>query len=316
MLADVKDTQVSITTPCGVCGSDKWIFAREGRDLLRPDNCETYTLGQCVVCGHIFQVPRPSAEELRSAYSAEYAPYRPAWKEPGWPLWKILRQITTWRRVKRLTRYGRGKDLLELGSGAGDFLYAVHSAGWNVKAVEYSEALADALREELNLDVRPGELTADLWTCAEFDVAVLWSVLEHVPDPLETLGIVASHLRKGGVCLIQIPTQSGVELGKRFGHFWALLDLPRHLNFFSERSLSQLCEKPGMSLIAFRTPLLDTAWCYLASSWNYASRTKSQPVGLLRFVGLAALVFLALPYLAFRAWRGRGTEAFAVAIKR
>ena len=303
-------------TVCVVCGGDQWDFVRAGFDLCRPDSAQEFRLERCLRCGHIAQCPPPDDDTLTAAYSAGYAPYRPAWKQAGWPLWKILRELTTRRRLWRLRRYPSGGRLLEVGSGAGDFLYAANRAGWDVKAVEYSKDLAEALRNELGFDVRSGELRPGLWEEGQFDLVVLWSVLEHVRDPLETLKTASAYLRAGGAVFIQIPTSHGAELGRSFGQHWELLELPRHLNFFDKRSLAGLCDKAGMDLVVFRTPLLDVAWCYLASSVNYARRSKSALRRQLRLAALAAMVFAALPWLAYKAWRGRGTEAFAVAIKR
>jgi SAM-dependent methyltransferase len=260
------------------------------------------------------QNPLPTAAQLSKAYSAEYAPYRPAWKESGWPLWKILRELTTWRRMRRLRRYGAGNRLLEVGCGAGDFLHAVHRAGWEVKAVEYSDALAEGLRTELGFDVRTGDLTPGLWESGTFDVVALWSVLEHLANPLEALVTTCSYLKVGGVAFIQIPTRYGVKQGMKFQHYWALLDLPRHLTFFGRKGLSDLCDQAGMKLIVFKTPLLETAWCYYASVSNYASHSPvRRTVGA---ISLALLSFLSFPAMVVQAWRGRGTEAFAVAVKR
>ena len=303
-------------TICVVCGGDQWAFVRGGFDLYRPDSGREFRLERCLHCGHVAQCPPPDDDTLRAAYSPGYVAYRPAWKQAGWPLWKILRELTTRRRVWRLKHYATGGRLLELGSGAGDFLYAAGRAGWDVKAVEYGKDSAEALRKELGLDVRSGELLPGLWEGGQFDVVVLWSVLEHVRNPLEVLKMASAYLRAGGTVLIQIPTSHGVELGRWFGEHWELLELPRHLNFFSKRSLAGLCDKASMDLNVFRTPLLDVAWGYLASSANYASRSKGAPLRRLRFAALAAMVLIGLPWLAANAWRGRGTEAFAVAIKR
>jgi SAM-dependent methyltransferase len=205
---------------------------------------------------------------------------------------------------------------LEVGCGAGDFLHAAHRAGWDVKAVEYSRTLADALRLELGFDVRTGDLAVGLWEQSSFDVVALFSVLEHLPNPLEALVMASSYLKAGGVLFIQIPTLSGVEIGKEFGQYWALLDLPRHLSFFGRECLSELCDKAGMKLIVFKTPLVETAWCYFASICNYASHSRKPMRGVVRMVLLALLSVVSFPYMTVRARRGHGTEAFAVAVKR
>jgi SAM-dependent methyltransferase len=299
---------------CTVCGGDQWSFVRTGCDLYQPKDEASFRLYRCVSCGQIMQNPLPTSDQLSRAYSAEYAPYRPAWKEASWPLWKILRELTTSRRLRRLRKYGKGSKMLEVGCGAGDFLHAVHRAGWEVNAVEYSDALAGALRTELGFDVRTGDLVPGLWENGTFDVVALWSVLEHLSNPLEALETTRSYLKVGGVALIQIPTLYGVQQGKRLHQYWALLDLPRHISFFGREALADLCKKADMELIVFKTPLLETAWCYYASVSNYANHSRGR-----RFTGalsLALFSVLSLPLMVIRAWRGHGTEAFAVAVKR
>ena len=300
---------------CPVCRGDLWESIREGGDLCRSDDATTYTLARCLSCSHIMQVPPPDGGQLANAYSANYAPYRSAWKKGGWSLWRILRNLTTWRRVRRLKQYGKGNKLLEIGSGAGDFLYAAQRSGWQVHGIEYCKNLAEEIRLELGFDVRAGELQPGLWELGQFDAIVCWSVLEHVRDPLLTLQTASLYLKPGGSIFMQIPTRDGVLLGKRFGQFWALLDLPRHLNFFDEASLSRLCDRAGVRLTLYKTPLLDMFWCYLASSANWANQSS----GLRRLSRLAVLtvaVLVSSPCLAILAWRGHGTEAFAMAVKK
>lgn len=220
------------------------------------------------------------------------------------------------RRILRLKRYAKGSKLLEVGAGAGDFLYAAHRAGWDVKAVEYSVPVAQTIREELGFDVHAGELRPGLWKEGQFDLVAFWNVLEHLRNPAESLVMAASYLKPGGCVFIQIPTLHGVELGTRFGRHWALLELPRHLNFFGRDSLSVLCAKAGLELVLFKTPLLEMAWCYVTSSHNYSKQLKEPLQQQARFAALVGIVFLSLPWLAVLSWRGHGTEAFAVAIKR
>lgn len=315
MATQTVTNSANLRSPCTVCGGHQWSFVRSGCDLYQPGDQTAFRLEQCLSCGQIMQNPLPTAEQLGRAYSSNYAPYSSAWKEPGWPVWKIFREWTTWRRMRRLHRYGRGKRLLEVGCGGGDFLYATHRAGWDVSAVEYSGDLVEALRSELGFDVRTGDLTPGLWEAGSFDVVIMWSVLEHLSNPLEALITVSNYLRPGGSLFIQIPTLYGVEQGMKFGQYWALLDLPRHLSFFGRECLGDLCQRAGLQLTLFKTPLLETAWCYFASVSSYA-RHAGKSGRMAAAISLAIYSMLCFPSMMWRAWRGQGTEAFAVAVKR
>lgn len=303
-------------TICIACGSDRWAFLREARDLSRPGDNARFQLSECLTCGHVMQTPPPTDMELRAAYSTGYTPYRVTWQERGWPLWKILRHITTWRRVRRLRQYGRGTRLLEVGAGAGDFLVAAHRAGWDVKAVEYNEESVEVMRSGFGLEVHVGELRPGMWEKGSFDTVVLWSVIEHVRDPLATLQLICSYLRPGGQLLLQLPTVYGIQRGKWFGEHWTLLELPRHLNFFGKESLAKLCCLAGMELIVFKTPTLDAAWCYYASSSSYIAHAKTLKEKCVRFLGVGTQALIILPDLILQAWRARGTEALAIAVKK
>ncbi len=302
-------------TACTACGGDHWALLREARDLCRPGYDARFRLSECLTCGHVMQTPLPTDAELRAAYSTGYAPYRVTWKEPGWPLWKILLCVTTWRRVRRLREYGQGTRLLEVGAGAGDFLDAARHAGWEVKAVEYSEELVEVMRSDLGLDVQAGELRSGMWEKSSFDTVVLWSVIEHVPDPLATLQLICSYLRPGGQLLLQLPTLYGIRRGKWFGEHWTLLELPRHLNFFGRESLAKLCKLAGMELVIFKTPMLDALWCYYASSSSYIAHAKTPKEKCIRILGAGIQALIILPDLIIQAWRSHGTEGLAVAVK-
>ena len=302
---------------CLVCHSNDWILLREGTDLCRPDYGSKFRLMRCSHCGHAMQNPIPSDIELKSAYavSADYACYRPAWKEQGWPIWKWLRLWTTSRRISQLKRHTRGHELLEVGCGAGDFLVAASRAGWAAHAIEYNGEIAQEIRSTFGIDVRTGELALETWDGKQFDVVALWNVLEHIPNPAHELAIVAAHLRRNGCVLLNVPTRQAAEGGQWFGEYWALLDLPRHIHFFDRASLTRVCEEAGLDVIWYQTPFVQSVWCYYMSCKNRAVAAKRNRLNGLRALVGAIVVTLIFPYIAVRCLRGTGLEAFAVLVK-
>jgi hypothetical protein len=146
-------------------------------------------------------------------------------------------------------------------------------------------------------------------------VVAIWNVLEHLQDPLRELSIAAAYLRPGGRILLNIPSRQAAERGQWFGQYWALLDLPRHIHFFDKATLSRLCGRAGLELVIYKTPFVQSAWCYYMSCWRWANRDGKKGLRWPRFLALAAAVTLALPYIATQAMGKRGLEAFAVAVK-
>lgn len=312
-----KSAGEEVLDRCLVCGSGEWSAVREGTDLCRPNYPKIFKLARCVSCGHVMQIPVPDVQELDAAYSVsgDYVCYRPAWREKGWPLWKILRTWTTSRRVDRLKKHATGRDLLEVGCGAGDFLVAAQKAGWKACAVEYNPEMVQALREKFGFDIRVGELAPNLWENSAFDAVAFWNVLEHVRNPITELTTAAQYLRPGGQLFLNIPSKQAAERGMWFGERWALLDLPRHIYFFDEEALSRVCEKAGLELKVYQTPFVQSAWCYYMSCWNWASRNGKSLGSWGTFFALSAVVTVCLPYFAWESASKRGLDAFAVATK-
>ena len=74
----------------------------------------------------------------------------------------------------------------------------------------------------------------------KFDVIVLWHSLEHLPDPWFVLQSAAKRLAPGGILLIAIPNIESYDFSV-LRAAWVHLDAPRHLFFYTARSLQKLC---------------------------------------------------------------------------
>ena len=72
----------------------------------------------------------------------------------------------------------------------------------------------------------------------------LWSVLEHVHDPLGTMKIIAELLKPGGYIFFGIPNYGSLER-KLFRSRWFGLDVPRHLYHFTPSTVRKLMSAAG-----------------------------------------------------------------------
>lgn len=99
----------------------------------------------------------------------------------------------------------RGKDVLECGCGAGRFTEILLSAGARVFACDLSEAVVANYE---NCSSSPGYFVcqADIRRLplrpASFDVVLCLGVIQHTPDPEETMRALASYLKPGGMLAI------------------------------------------------------------------------------------------------------------------
>jgi SAM-dependent methyltransferase len=122
---------------------------------------------------------------------------------------------------------------------------------WQVAGVELSDFASTYARETLGLDVQTGTLETTRFSEGSFDVVTFWDVIEHVPNPLETLRRAYRLLRSDGLLVLRTPNLDSLD-ARVFGSYWIGYELPRHLYVFSRRTLERLLQKAGFCVVGIR----------------------------------------------------------------
>jgi SAM-dependent methyltransferase len=174
-----------------------------------------------------------------------------AYLDPSSPTWRRLVALPVRNRLGGLPpRQGSGMDLLDVGSGDGDFLRRALRSGYRAVGQEINaEAVASA--QKAGVDVRLGELDEVAFPPASFDVVRLWHVLEHVPDPVRTLKTVHGLLRPNGLLVLGVPDFAS-PARRLFGVRWSGLQLPYHRHHFTHATLRATLEAGGFRLRSMR----------------------------------------------------------------
>lgn len=167
---------------------------------------------------------------------------------------------------------------LELGCATGRYLLRLKQNGWAVVGVEPGEGPV-ALARAVGLEVHCGTLATCELLHESFDAAAAWMVIEHVPDPRETLTRLTKLLKPRGQLLISIPN-AGCWEPSVFGRFWYVWELPRHLHHFTPASIRQLLAEHGFTeiMITHQRTLLNvvgTLGMVILSRWPYSRLGKS-----------------------------------------
>jgi len=156
---------------------------------------------------------------------------------------------------------GRARTLCDIGCGSGDLLSKFSKAGYDVLGIE-PDPQARALAERAG-KVLPG--TAEELPCElggkQFDVVLLSHVLEHCIEPMCALANARQILATEGTLVIEVPNNAARGFST-FKAVWPWTDLPRHLHFFTERSLRSALYAVGLSV---------TKVCYLGYTRQFQS---------------------------------------------
>lgn len=100
-------------------------------------------------------------------------------------------------------KYGRGKNILEVGCGTGLVLERIARFSGSAQGVDLSPGMLEKARER-GLDVREASATALPFPDESFDVTCSFKVLAHVPEIEKALSEMARVTRPGGFVLAEL----------------------------------------------------------------------------------------------------------------
>jgi SAM-dependent methyltransferase len=234
---------------CNVCQSES--FETADRD---------WNLCRCNECGYIFESPRPTLDEIIGFYS------KPG-KYDSW-IHDIQPRENLWqRRLEKLLPHRSKGNLLDVGTGIGQFLNRAKPFFSDVRGTEVSESAVAIAREKYHLNVHQGVIEELDFPPTSFDNITLFHVLEHVPNPATMVQTCHTLLRNNGTLIIAVPNdvlawtlfinRVGKRLGLRaFQKFSPKFGIPKagssaeiHLSHFTPAVLRDLLKRADFSII-------------------------------------------------------------------
>ena len=228
----------TIKTSCLLCKEKENVVYCTAQD--NQNNVNTFTIVKCSRCHFLYLNPVPAKKKLSTYYPSYYwVGEKQKFIEKIFPFFFSASQEKT-RYVKKYKAYG---SLLDIGCAEGFFLKYMKKQGWNVIGIDFSEKAVAFGKEHLGLELYAGEITGiENKLKKNFDVITLWATLEHVYDPLETLRAAHRLLKEDGVLIFAVPNIESIQ-AKVFRRYWLHLDVPRHLCFFTPKTVKMLCDK-------------------------------------------------------------------------
>jgi SAM-dependent methyltransferase len=228
-----SEPQILLCPACGRGTAQRFLYRINGCDVLQCTECG---IGRAETAGF-----DPSAYYTDGYFSGRhadgYADYRGA--EP------VLRREFA-RAVDFLRRHRDGGRLLEIGCAYGFFLEEARRF-FEVAGIELAADAAAHCRR-VGLDVRHGVADAEtLDRLGRMDAIVLLDVIEHLPDPRETLALCARRLEPGGVIMLTTG-DFGSGVARLAGDKWRLMTPPQHLWFFTPEGIRRLAASLGLQV--------------------------------------------------------------------
>ena len=228
-------------TVCEVCGSKEDPIVKYGR--YNAVNKNLYHICECEYCHFQFVYPKPSEESLTVFYNThsknDYKNYVAA-RELKIKWASFLLDV-----VERFKKpFGK---LLDVGCASGFAMEAAKAKGWDPYGIDISAENLMFVTEGLKCRVQCGTLS-QITLSDEYQLVLMFDVLEHVPSPRETLLKIKKLLMPEGLVAFTLPCIDSFS-GKFFGRSWYHYAPPAHLNYFDIKTFAMLCDDLGFEII-------------------------------------------------------------------
>jgi len=236
---------------CELCGN--------GDTFVKYDFGE-HKIYRCRACSFMWLHPKPSEDELSEVYGFDYYQNERFFQNKNETIYGYYDYLSE-RYVKQqnldelveslralLDDFEPGQSrFLDAGCGLGYLLDVAFDKDFDVEGIEYNPAAADRIRKKYTFPVFGGDLLD--YQGGPFDAVALLDVIEHLPDPFESIRHIASLMKPQGVLMLStMDSDSRVSrlMGKRLEDFRRTRE---HLYFFTRSTLTTAVEREGFEVI-------------------------------------------------------------------
>ena len=231
---------------CPVCNNTAFSEHLTCKDFTVSN--ETFSIVKCNGCNFTFTNPIPLESEIGSYYESEdYISHSNTRKGIVNSLYQIVRNYTLDKKVALLRKLNDGFQLLDIGSGTGEFLNHCKKNGFEVSGVEPSKIARESANQNFNLSVKEESSLAHFENNS-FDFITMWHVLEHVYHLNDRVNELKRLIKQEGHIIVAVPNYHSWD-AKKYKENWAAYDVPRHLYHFTPDTIKELFLKHGLKLI-------------------------------------------------------------------
>ena len=228
---------------CPVCGKRVNHHAYPVSDF--DTGQQSFQVLSCDSCHLGHTEPKPTAEQLDAYYRPEY------YGDSEQKFTGLIEQLTVAANryrakglhatVSAAAKPDRPYRILDIGCGRANLLKAFSQFGYECHGFEREGFDHTMTASEHGIHFHYGNLQDLDIPDGYFDIIVIWHVLEHLAEPLETIDICSKLLGKNGILAVSVPNYTSIQ-SRIFQRHWFHLDIPRHLYHFGKYNLFKALE--------------------------------------------------------------------------
>lgn len=268
---------------CAVCNSDNYEVFIESKDYRYKRHGVKFRLVKCNDCGLLYLNPRPSSKEIAKFYPEEYFDTKFGF------LGKQINSLFSKLDKSNLKKYKKKGKILDLGCGAGNFLFEMKKQNFETFGVDISTRACN-IAEKKGIKVFNKDLKSCHFPDNFFDIVTLWHVFEHLHNPDFTLKEIYRILKIDGLLVIEVPNAKSLSFDL-FKRYCFHLDLPRHLYQWSPETLEKIVNKNNFKVLKTKSFSIGFPLSFFHSFYNFLFDKKiTSPI-------IVVLIFIFSPLL-------------------
>lgn len=245
----MRQAQVKIhLINCPLCSSSSHLPLYH--DLSDVEDCipGKYTISRCRSCGLVYLSTRPTENTLPNCYPKDYHVRVESQKSEFTQFLYSFKYTSAVSQLEQII----GKipvSLIDIGCGSGRLLLALRNK-WGsqcrLAGIDLAHPATNEL-EESGIKLYIGSVEK-LRPSRQFQVVIMYEILEHVYNPVIALRSAGRWLKKDGILIGEVPHFHS-PWRKIFPRHWQGFQIPRHMTFFDEASIEKVLDKAGYTLI-------------------------------------------------------------------
>ncbi|MFA5358757.1 MAG: class I SAM-dependent methyltransferase [Patescibacteria group bacterium] len=231
---------------CPICGEGKYEDFLDTRDA-RYSQAGVFKLVKCIQCDMVFLAVIPEGDEWKKFYPDDY------WAEEDSFFNNFVINFLLANFLRLIKKYKKYGSVLDVGCGTGRVLEYLASKGWRVWGQEISSVACRQAERRIE-NVYCGPLKAATYQEKFFDVIILNYVFHQMIDLAEELAQIKKIIKDDGIMVFSIPNVDSRQLTIT-QRDWFCIDSPRHIYFFSPKTIKRFFEKEGLEIVDISFPL-------------------------------------------------------------
>ena len=202
----------------------------------------------CGGCGLGRVDPLPSERELEEWYKEKY---RQSYKGLEKPKLKYIlraarnaKERFNWINENTRNLKNSGYKSLDIGASSGEFVFLMKKLGFDAIGIEPHHGYADYGIREYDLKILSGALSEKIRLIEDksMSLVTMFHVLEHLPNPVQSLKEIARILSPDGYLYIEVPNATRMT-SPHYMFFEA------HVLYFTKQTLINLLKKSGFDIV-------------------------------------------------------------------